>query len=693
MTTAIHTRTCSICEAACGLLITVENKAVTRIVGDPQDPLSKGHICPKAYGLLDMQNDPDRVRRPCKRVGDTWQDVSWDAALDDIEAQFVKIQSAHGTNAIGVYRGNPSAHNLGLATNGGGLSRALKTKANFSATTVDQIPHQLVGMWMYGHNFIIPVIDIDRAHTVLMLGANPLASNGSLWTVPGAKERLQAMIARGGNLIVVDPRKSETAHIATNYVPIRPTGDAAFLIALLLTLKNKGAVNPGRLTDMLEGWEDVWGDLAQFNIATLSAACAVSETQINSIADTLASAPVACVYGRMGVSTQKFGTLCQWLIHLLNIALGSLDKIGGMMLTSPAVDTVALTGPGSYDRFQSRVSGYPEVLGEIPAATLAEEILTPGAGQIKCMITIAGNPVLSTPNGTQLDTALASLDFMVSIDYHITETTRYATYILPPCGPLQKAHYPAPFFHLAVRNTAKYSHSVLPRTADEKEDWEIVDDIARRMAKHNDVKLNSPHTPEQALEKMMALSGRTTWADVLAAPHGLDMGPLVPTLPDRLRTPMKKINCAPDIIRGDLTRFAEHLSAQQPDGLVLIGRRHIRSNNSWLHNSARLIKGPNRCTLMINPIDARARNLGEGSMARVSSRVGEVELPVEVTDDMMPGVVSIPHGFGHGRSGVGWTLAAKNAGVSANDLTDERLLDSVSGNAAVNGVSVIVAAA
>jgi anaerobic selenocysteine-containing dehydrogenase len=694
----VHTRTCSICEAACGLLITVENNAVTRIVGDAADPLSKGHICPKAYGLWDMQNDPDRLRAPMQRTGDTWAEMSWDDAFDVIETRLATLQAAHGPNSVGVYRGNPSAHNLGLMTHGGGLSRALKTKANFSASTVDQIPLQLTAMWMYGHNFLIPVIDIDRAHTVLMLGANPLASNGSLWTVPGAKERLEAMIkpidkgGRGGKLIVIDPRKSETAHIASQHVPIKPTGDAAFLIALLLTLKKIDAVKPGRLADMLTGYEDMWAAISIFSIDALSKACGISVATINSVAHDLAAAPVAAVYGRMGTCTQKFGTLCQWLIQVLNITLGSVDREGGVMFTAPAVDTVALTGAGSYGRFHSRVSNYPETLAEFPAACLAEEITTPGDGQIRAMITIAGNPVLSTPNGAQLDAAFDSLDFMVAIDPHLTETTRHADIILPPCGPLEKSHYPSPFYHLSVRNIAKYSPPVLPKSENAKDDWEIVDTISRRMAARNNVTLNPPGTPDDALAFMLKASGKLSMEQVLAEPHGVDMGPLMPCLPERLRSADKKINCAPPVLMADLARFATHLAETAPDGLLLIGRRHIRSNNSWLHNSARLIKGPNRCTIMMHPDDARARNLGEGSTARVTSRVGAVELPVEVTDDMMPGVVSIPHGFGHGRSGVGWMRAAANPGVSCNDLTDETLLDVVSGNAAVNGVAVDVMA-
>jgi anaerobic selenocysteine-containing dehydrogenase len=443
---------------------------------------------------------------------------------------------------------------------------------------------------------------------------------------------------------------------------------------------------------MLSGYEDMWAALSGFSVEKLASLCGISVAKIEAIARDLSSAPVAAVYGRMGVSTQTFGTLCQWLIQILNITLGSLDRVGGVMFTAPALDTVALTGAGSYGRYASRVSGYPEVLGEYPAAVMSEEMETAGDGQIRALITIAGNPVLSTPNGGRLDAALEGLDFMVSIDPHITETTRHADVILPPCGPLEKAHYPSPFFHLAVRNTAKYSPPVLPKSDNAKDDWEIVEALSQRLANLNDVKLNPTANPDMMLAMSLKASGRVEFQQLLDNPHGLDLGPLQPCLPERLRTTDKKINCAPDSVIADLARFAETLLAAPQDGLVLIGRRHIRSNNSWLHNSARLIKGPNRCTLMMNPDDARARNLGEGSTARVASRVGTVEVPVEVTADMMPGVVSIPHGFGHGRAGVGWTLAAANAGVSCNDLTDETLLDAISGNAAVNGVPVEVTA-
>lgn len=691
--THIHTRTCSICEAACGLLITVEDGVATRITGDRDDPLSHGHICPKAYGLKDVQDDPDRLRSPVKRVGDTWQPIAWDVAAAEIAARLSAVQAAHGDSSVAIYRGNPVVHNLGLTLHSAALSRVLKTRANFSASTVDQIPHQLVGLWMYGHNFLIPVIDIDHAHTVLMLGANPLASNGSLWTVPGVEDRLTAMMARGGRLIVVDPRRTETARIASQHIAMQPGRDAYLLIGLLKCLGRMGRTPPPRLAALVNGWAEAMAALDGFSVDDMARACGQSVAELEALATTLAEAPVAAVYGRMGLSTQRFGTLCQWLIQLLNITLGSLDAVGGMMFNQPAADTVKLGSPGHYDRWRSRVSQRPEVLGEMPAVAMAEEMLTPGAGQVRALITLAGNPVLSTPNGRQLDRALAQLDLVVAIDPYVTETTAHAHYILPPCGPLEREHYPMPFFQLAVRRVAKYSPPVLPRPPGSLDDWEIVAKLVEALAAHKGVTAPSFPAPSAVLDQMLVASGTgVDLATLRAQPHGVDLGPLQPCLAERLRTADQRVNCAPAPMLQDLAR----LQAEAVDpvaGLQLIGRRHIRSNNSWLHNARRLIKGPNRCTLLIHPDDAAARHLCAGADARVTSRVGSVTLPVEISPDMARGVVSIPHGFGHGRPGLGWQVAAAHAGVSCNDLTDELRIDPVSGNAAVNGVPVEVVAA
>jgi anaerobic selenocysteine-containing dehydrogenase len=696
MSTFIHTRTCHLCEAACGLLMTVENGKVVRVEGDAQDPLSRGHICPKGTAIPDLQDDPERLRAPCKRVGDSWQTISWSQAFDEISARLCALVDAQGGNSVAVYRGNPGAHNMGLASHGSLISKALGTKNNYSATTIDQIPHQMVGLWMYGHNFIIPVADIDRTDVMLMIGANPLASNGSLWTVPGVKARIRNLHKRGGKLIVVDPRKSETAQEAAHYIPIRPGHDAPMLLGLLLALDDAGLVKPAHLLPLLKDWDTLWTRLRRFSLDWCAAACGLPKATLQQLARTLGEAEHAVVYGRMGVSVTRYGALNQWFIQLLNIATGNLDRIGGAMLTQPANDVIKITGKGGSHRWRSRVSAKPEVLGEFPVGILAEEILTPGDGQIRALITIAGNPVLSNPNGTQLEAALETLDLVVSIDTYITETSRHADYILPPAGALERAHYPTPFFALAVHNSAKYSAPLFERGADTLHDWEILDALARRVAAHTGATLPPTFTPDQVLELSLAKSGRGITLQLLKDnPHGIDLGPLQPCLAERLCTPDKMIHCAPDILLEDLDRLADDAIFASPivSGLQLIGRRHVRSCNSWMHNIPKLMKGPVRCTLMMHPDDAKPRNLRDGATAKVTSRTGHVELPVELTSDIMPGVVSIPHGFGHGRSGVGWTVAAANAGVSVNDLTDELLADPLTGNAAVNGVAVEVVAA
>jgi anaerobic selenocysteine-containing dehydrogenase len=696
MSTTIHPRTCHLCEAACGLLMTVDAGKVVRVEGDDQDPLSRGHICPKAIAIPDLQEDPDRLRAPLKRVGARWQPISWEQALDDVSTRLCALIDHHGRNSIAVYRGNPSAHNIGLASHGRLISKAIGTRNVYSATTIDQIPHQMVGLWMYGHNFIIPVPDIDRTEVMLMIGANPLASNGSLWTVPGVKERIRNLHKRGGKLIVVDPRKSETAKEAAQHIALRPGHDAPMLLGLLLALDEAGLVKPAHLRPLLKDWDVLWDRLRRVSLDWCASACGLSKAMLQQLARTLGEADRAVVYGRMGVSVTRYGALNQWLIQLLNIATGNLDREGGAMLTQPANDIVKITGNGGSHRWTSRVSKKPEVLGEFPVGILAEEIRTPGEGQIKALITIAGNPVLSNPNGTQLDTAFESLEFMVSVDTYVTETSRHADYILPPAGPLERAHYPSPFFALAVRNTARYSPALFEKSADNRHDWEILEGLARTVAAHTGATLPPPYTPDQALELGLAKSARgVTLQHLKDTPHGIDLGPLQPCINERLRTPDKLIHCAPEILLSDLDRLAaDPMFASQPDvGLQLIGRRHVRSCNSWMHNVPRLMKGPERCTLMMHPADAHSRNLADGAKARVISRTGSVELAVEHTTDMTPGVVSIPHGFGHNRSGVGWSLAAQHAGVSVNDLTDELLSDPLTGNAAVNGVTVEVVAA
>lgn len=681
----VHHRTCHLCEANCGVLITTEGRDILSIKGDPDNALSRGHVCPKSQALADLQNDPDRLRQPMTRTGEIWEAISWDQAFAEI-AEKTRAILARDPASTALYVGNPNAHNYANILTSSELKKAIKTRTMFSASTLDQMPHQVVNLLLYGHSGLWGVPDIDRTETMIILGGNPMASNGSTWTVPDFKNRAKALQKRGGQLIVVDPRRSETAKVADKHIFIRPVGDAWFLIALLLTIESIGAATPAGYVDGLDG---CWAALRQFNADDCAARSGVDMADIRHIAERMVSGPAA-LYGRIGSATQSFGTLVSWLIALANIASGQIDRKGGIMFTLPAVDTVETLGAGAMGRFKSRVSGHPEVLGEIPAAAIAEEIETPGDGQIKALFVIAGNPVLSSPNGRRVDAALAQLDLMVSVDIYMNETARRAHYILPPAGPLEKDHYGMFLLPIAVRNFAKYSPPIFEKDANTLADWEIL----RRLGAAIEDRPPAGPTPAEMLDSMLQ-SGpyKTSLADLAASPSGIDFGALNAGLfPDRLKTKNKRINAAQPTMIAELDRLAASYApdAKSDGRLRLIGRRHVRSNNSWLHNSARLVKGPDRCTMMINPLDARARNLGDGAIAEVTSRVGSIRIPVEVTDDVMPGVISIPHGWGHALPGVRMSVAGAHPGVSINDLTDEAELDPISGNAALSGVPVEV---
>jgi anaerobic selenocysteine-containing dehydrogenase len=690
--TSTHTRTCHICEANCGILVELDHTKVVSIKGDPDDVLSRGHICPKATAIADLQDDPDRLRAPLKRDANGWQTIGWDQAFAEIGQRFAAIKASGG--AGGLYVGNPTAHNYSVGMMTGHLKRAIGTRFLWSASTVDQIPHQLVQLWMFGHNSLFPIADIDRTETMLIVGGNPMASNGSVWTVPGIRHRIKALQDRGGRLIVVDPRRTETAELADTHLFIRPGTDPAFLTALLLALDEAGTINPGHLSPMLDSFEVALAELRAFDLPGLAAHCGIAEADIRAVAQRLGAGGPAITYGRMGVSTAAFGTLNHWLIQLLNIATGNLDREGGMMFSNPGVDVVAQAGQGTWGRFKSRVSGLPEVMSELPVVTMAEEIITPGEGQVKALFTIAGNPVLSCPDGRALDEALETLDLMVSVDMYVTETSRHAHYILPPCGPLQKDHFALFLGAIAVRNYAKYSPALLPM-GDDKSDWEIVGGLATALLTAQGQPAPNLRHPRDTLDHMLQKSPHgLTLEQVEAHPHGLDLGELQPgRLPERLHTTTKRINCLPEAIPAELQRFAAQMAETPTDSLLLIGRRHLRSNNSWLHNSKRLLKGPDRCTLMIHPHDAEARGIVDGQPVTITSRVGEVTAPAEVTDAVMPGTVSLPHGWGHARPGVQLSVARTKPGVSLNDLTDRQRFDPLSGNAALNGTPVTVLAA
>ncbi|HCH7470395.1 TPA: molybdopterin oxidoreductase family protein [Pseudomonas aeruginosa] len=702
MSKTLHYRACHLCEAICGLAIETESDEggvprIRSIKGDPQDSFSRGHVCPKAVALQDIQDDPDRLRQPLRRVGSEWQPIGWDEAFALVASRLGEIRERHGNDAVAVYQGNPSVHNYGLMTHSNYFLGLLKTRNRFSATSVDQLPHHLVSQQMYGHGLLIPIPDIDHTDFMLVLGGNPLASNGSIMTVPDVEKRLKALKARGGRLVVVDPRRSETAAIADRHLFIRPGQDAALLLGILNTLFEE---NLGRPTPLpVDGLERVREAVAAFDAESMSARCGVPAESIRQLARDFAAAERAVCYGRMGVSTQAFGTLCQWLVQLINLVTGNLDRVGGALCTSPALDLVASTSGGHFGRWRSRVSGLPEYGGELPVAALAEEILGEGEGQVRALVTVAGNPVLSTPNGRRLEQALDGLEFMLSIDLYINETTRYADLILPPTAPLEHDHYDTTFNVFAVRNVTRFNEAVLPRPEGALHDWEIFVGLARAFAARNGLELKPTLEPQQMIDLGLRAGAygdrsehRLSLATLREHPHGIDLGPLRPNLAPRLKTSDQRIQAAPPLFVDDLQRFAaQPLPAS--DQLLLIGRRHVRSNNSWMHNYHRLVKGKPRHQLLMHPRDLEGRGLVDGQRVRVRSRVGSVEVEVAASSEMMPGVVSLPHGWGHARPGVQLAIARAQAGVSANDLTDERHLDLLSGNAALNGLPVEVEAA
>lgn len=670
---------------------------IRSIKGDPQDSFSRGHVCPKAVALQDIQDDPDRLRQPLRRVGSEWQPIGWDEAFALVASRLGEIRERHGNDAVAVYQGNPSVHNYGLMTHSNYFLGLLKTRNRFSATSVDQLPHHLVSQQMYGHGLLIPIPDIDHTDFMLVLGGNPLASNGSIMTVPDVEKRLKALKARGGRLVVVDPRRSETAAIADRHLFIRPGQDAALLLGILNTLFEEHLGRPTPLP--VDGLERVREAVAVFDAESMSVRCGVPAESIRQLARDFAAAERAVCYGRMGVSTQAFGTLCQWLVQLINLVTGNLDRVGGALCTSPALDLVASTSGGHFDRWRSRVSGLPEYGGELPVAALAEEILGEGEGQVRALVTVAGNPVLSTPNGRRLEQALDGLEFMLSIDLYINETTRYADLILPPTAPLEHDHYDTTFNVFAVRNVTRFNEAVLPRPEGALHDWEIFVGLARAFAARNGLELKPTLEPQQMIDLGLRAGAygdrsehRLSLATLREHPHGIDLGPLRPNLAPRLKTVGQRIQAAPPLFVDDLQRFAaQPLPAS--DQLLLIGRRHVRSNNSWMHNYHRLVKGKPRHQLLMHPRDLEGRGLVDGQRVRVRSRVGSVEVEVAASSEMMPGVVSLPHGWGHARPGVQLAIARAQAGASANDLTDERHLDLLSGNAALNGLPVEVEAA
>ncbi|WP_406225070.1 molybdopterin-dependent oxidoreductase [Streptomyces anulatus] len=721
-------RICPLCEATCGLTLTIEGTTVTGARGDRDDIFSRGFICPKGASFGGLDADPDRLRVPLVRGDDgELREAAWSEAFDLIAARIPELTKTHGPNAVGVVLGNPNVHTMAGSLYPPLLLGALRTRNVFTASTLDQMPKHVSSGLLFGDAHAIPVPDLDRTDHLLLIGANPLESNGSLCTAPDFPGRLKALRRRGGTLTVIDPRRTRTARLADRHVAIRPGADALLLAALAHTLIDEKLADPGPLAGHLEGIDELAAALADFTPGAVAAACDVDADTITAIARELAAAPTAAVYGRIGSCTVEHGTLASWLVDVLNILTGNLDRPGGALFPLSATARAprpaepgtrkAVPGKGfALGRWSSRVSGHPETKGELPIAALAEEIDTPGEDRIRALLVIAANPVLSAPDGDRLDAALADgLDFMVSVDPYLNETSRHADVVLPPPPPSQSAHFDFAFNGFAVHNQVRYTRAAVPLEDGRMDESEIharlvlavsglhgappsaVDDQAIGTAltragapEELAAGLTGENGPERRLDLMLRLGPYgLTLEQLLAHPHGIDLGPLKPRVTEVLRTRSGRIELLPEPIAADLPRLRRALG-DRPAPLVLVGRRHLRSNNSWMHNVGSLTGGSNVCTLQIHPDDAARLGLVDGATARIESSGGGIEAPAEITDTVRSGVVSLPHGWGHSRPGTRMAVAAAHPGANVNQLLDGTLLDPLSGTAVLNAIPVSV---
>ena len=695
-----HYRICPLCEACCGLEVRTQGDKVISIRGAEHDVFSHGYICPKGVSLKDLHEDPDRLRSPRIKRDGQFVEATWEEAFAEVERRLLPLIAEHGGQAVGTVIGNPAAHKIGLLAYFPHLVRALGTRNVFSASSLDQIPKQLSAGLMFGDWMSVPVPDIERCDFLLMLGANPMVSNGSLWTVPDYRGKAKAMRARGGRIVVVDPRRTETAAAADQHLPIRPGGDAFFLLGLVHTLFDENLLRLRGLQEHLEGLDALRAAVLPMSPERMAPACGIDAATQRQLARQLAQAERAAVYGRIGTCTQRFGTVNSWLVDVLNILTGNLDRAGGAMFTKAAAfaaNTAGTPGQGrgvSTGRRHSRVSGAPEVFGEFPITCLAEEIDTPGPGQIKALICIASNPVLSTPNGQRIAKALEGLPFMLSLDIYINETSRHADVILPGPSPLEDVYFDIPFPQFSYRNHARYSGPVFAKAADQPEEWQTLLHLCDIVQGKAQAPLAGPqHSPDAIIDQALRAGPYgLSLAQVRAAEGGIDLGPLQPRIPEVLRTPSGRIALAPPSLLADLAHVEAALHTQS-EGMLLIGRRDTRSGNSWMHNLPVLAKGPERCTLLVHPADAQRLGLQDGALARLQSGATELLAPVRITNEMQVGVVSLPHGWGHDLPGSQLHEAALRPGVNMNALLDDRLRDPLSGNAVLSGVPVQVSTA
>ena len=707
-----HYRTCHLCEAMCGLEITMNQGVVESIKGDKRDVHSKGYLCPKAVALQDIHEDPNRLKYPVKRTETGWEQISWKEAFDLVEQNIKRIRKAHGGNAVGVYTGNPTTHNTGTILYLYDFINAIGTQNSYASHSLDQLPQMFVAGEMFGHQAMFPVPDIEHTDFFLLVGANPLVSNGSIMSTPNIGGKFKQLQQRGARIVVVDPRRTRTAQAANVHHFIKPGTDVFLLLAFVQELFAQGLVQDSHVLKIADNIITLQELVQDYTPAKVSEIVGIAPEEIQQLVKEFAQAPKAIIYGRMGVSTVKFGGVCHWLINLINILTGNMDVAGGVMFTLPAIDLLkALKKEAKQLRWRSRVKQLPETAGALPTVTMADEMLTPGQDQIKAMITVAGNPLLSAPNSNALKKGFEQLDFYVAIDIYINETTRHANVILPPAAALEVIHYDFALSIVSPRNIANFSPAVVPIDQDRKYDWEILIELQKRIEQGNVLKLKAKHallgwlTAERRIDLGLKIGPYGIWGGRMFKKggislkrlkkqvHGVDFGAMQSCLPKRLFTKNKRINLTPSEITKELPKVHELLQEKKElkEELLLIGRRHLRSNNSWMHNYPRLMKdGDKRCTAMLHPEEAQKRGVVNGDWITVSTAVGQIKIKAEITDEVMPGVLCIPHGWGHHDKNIHLDVASKYAGVNVNELIDHEIYEEMSGNAVFSGIPVKV---
>ena len=706
----IHISQCTLCEAHCGIHVTVTDDQVTRIAGNPDDVLSKGYICPKATAMGGLHHDPDRLRTPMRRVGDRFEPVGWDEAFAEIGTRLRRVRATHGSRSVGMYLGNPAAHSSG-AGYGMLLRMALRTPNFFTASSIDQMPHEYAAWRMFGSNVLMPITDIDRTQRLVILGANPAVSNGSLSIMPGAKRRIKAVRDRGGKVVVIDPRRTETVRLADQHVAVRPGGDAFLLMGMLNVLITENLCDATQINELATGWPELGRLVAPATPEAVAPRAGVDAEVIRSLAREHAAAESAAIYARIGICQQETGTLVSWLVMVINAVTGNLDRPGGTMFSTPIIDAPRLAKriPLKHGKFTDRSGAHKSFRSELPAVVMADEILGEGPGQIRAMITYAGNPVSSIPQKGRLEEAMSQLDLYVAVDMYVTETSRHADFILPPMSPLEREDVNLLTTVFSVRNNVRYQHRSFEPPAGALEDWEILSRLTfellptplRRLLAPLRTRLIASINPMRAAALVLATGpygrlrrGRKgiTMGALRDSAGGIDLGPLQPRLDAVIATSDRRVHLAPaEFIADAAARLANATEAPDDGRLQLIGRRNLRSNNSWLHNIPSMTGGNNACTVLMHPDDAAARGLSQGDTVRIASVVGHIDIPLQISDEMRAGTVAVPHGWGHRHTG--WQHANSLAGANVNDLHDPGQVDTFTGTAAVNNTWVTVAPA